>query len=192
MRSLIVTATAIASLTPAIAQPNPATHKTGCETRYTQAEYQRQVEGVYQRKRITRQARSHLKEMRRCQHSSKAHAKTLQFTVKVRVKRRLLKQYKNPNVVTGYLKAKRKGWSGQQFNCLYSLWNHESGWDHNKYNKSGAGGIPQSLPASKMATAGPDWATNPSTQIDWGLWYIEGRYGVPCGALAHWQANGWY
>jgi hypothetical protein len=86
------------------------------------------------------------------------------------------------------------GWaSDAQFNCLNSLWNRESGWQWNATNPySGAYGIPQSLPASKMAAAGPDWRTNASTQIRWGLDYIQGRYGSPCGAWAHSQATGWY
>lgn len=85
------------------------------------------------------------------------------------------------------------GWGDDQFGCLVELWNHESGWNVNAYNaSSGAGGIPQALPASKMASAGADWATNPATQIRWGLGYIQGRYGSPCGAWDSFSANGWY
>ena len=79
-----------------------------------------------------------------------------------------------------------------QYNCLVSLWNQESGWRVNAYNPSGAYGIPQALPGSKMATAGADWQTNPATQITWGLNYITGVYGTPCGAWAHSHANNWY
>ena len=68
----------------------------------------------------------------------------------------------------------------------------ESGWRYNAENASGAYGIPQALPGSKMASAGPDWQTNPTTQIKWGLGYIKGRYGSPCQAWAAWQAQGWY
>ena len=86
-----------------------------------------------------------------------------------------------------------RGWGDDQFNCLVSLWNKESGWRVNAENSSsGAYGIPQSLPGSKMATAGDDWATNPATQIQWGLGYISGRYGTPCGAWAHSGDVGWY
>ena len=86
-----------------------------------------------------------------------------------------------------------RGWGQGEFDCLVALWNRESGWDVNAYNpSSGAGGIPQSLPASKMASAGADWETNPATQIKWGLGYIEGRYGSPCSAWAHSENVGWY
>jgi uncharacterized protein YabE (DUF348 family) len=86
-----------------------------------------------------------------------------------------------------------RGWGQDQYNCLVVLWDHESGWRVNAYNPSGAYGIPQALPGSKMASAGPDWRTNPSTQIRWGLNYISSRYGTPCNAWAQWQANGgWY
>lgn len=86
-----------------------------------------------------------------------------------------------------------RGWSEDDFSCLVSLWNRESGWNVNAYNaSSGATGIPQALPGSKMASAGSDWQTNPATQITWGLGYISGRYGTPCGAWNHSQNNGWY
>ena len=85
------------------------------------------------------------------------------------------------------------GWSGSQFSCLQPLWNQESGWNPYASNpSSGAYGIPQALPGSKMASAGADWQTNPATQIRWGLMYIQGTYGSPCSAWAHEQANGWY
>lgn len=80
-----------------------------------------------------------------------------------------------------------------QYSCLVKLWNRESNWRVSAMNKSsGAYGIPQSLPASKMATEGPDYLTNPETQIRWGVKYIKGRYGSPCGALAHSDKLGWY
>ena len=85
------------------------------------------------------------------------------------------------------------GWSDSQFSCLDSLWTKESGWNPQATNKSsGAYGIPQSLPASKMATAGADYRTNPATQITWGLTYIKASYGSPCSAWAHSQAVNWY
>lgn len=85
------------------------------------------------------------------------------------------------------------GWSQSQMSCLVSLWNRESGWRVNATNpSSGAYGIPQSLPGSKMASAGADWQTNPATQIRWGLGYIKATYGSPCGAWGHSQATGWY
>jgi hypothetical protein len=85
------------------------------------------------------------------------------------------------------------GWSSSQFGCLQSLWDAESGWNVYASNpSSGAYGIPQALPGSKMASAGPDWQTNAATQIRWGLGYIKGLYGSPCGAWAHEEADGWY
>ena len=85
------------------------------------------------------------------------------------------------------------GWSSGQFSCLDPLWEHESGWSATAANAgSGAYGIPQALPGSRMASAGPDWQTNAATQITWGLEYIKGTYGSPCAAWAHEQATGWY
>jgi hypothetical protein len=85
------------------------------------------------------------------------------------------------------------GWDSSQFSCLDSLWISESDWDVYATNSSsGAYGIPQSLPAEKMATAGPDWQTNPATQIEWGLTYIQSSYGTPCSAWAFKQSNNWY
>ena len=88
--------------------------------------------------------------------------------------------------------AANYGWGDDQFACLVSLWNRESGWRVNAANSSGAYGIPQALPGSKMASAGADWQTNPATQIAWGLGYIAGRYSNPCGAWGHSESNGWY
>ncbi|KQO98876.1 hypothetical protein ASF30_12500 [Leifsonia sp. Leaf264] len=86
-----------------------------------------------------------------------------------------------------------RGWGEDQFGCLVALWDRESGWNAAASNSSsGAYGIPQSLPGSKMASAGADWETNPATQIIWGLGYIQERYGDPCGAWAHSESSGWY
>jgi hypothetical protein len=83
--------------------------------------------------------------------------------------------------------------STAQFTCLVTVWNRESHWNHKAHNsRSGAHGIPQALPGSKMRTAGADWRTNPVTQIKWGLSYIDRRYGSPCGALRHMNSHGWY
>ncbi|TWP36190.1 lytic transglycosylase domain-containing protein [Leekyejoonella antrihumi] len=85
------------------------------------------------------------------------------------------------------------GWGQDQMGCLTSLWNKESGWNVSASNGgSGAYGIPQSLPGSKMASAGADWRTNPATQIRWGLGYIQSVYGSPCSAWGHSQATNWY
>jgi len=85
------------------------------------------------------------------------------------------------------------GWSSSQFSCLDPLWEHESRWSVAAYNPgSGAYGIPQALPGSRMASAGPAWQTDAATQIRWGLEYIRDSYGSPCGAWDHEQATGWY
>jgi hypothetical protein len=85
------------------------------------------------------------------------------------------------------------GWSSSQFSCLDPLWEHESGWSVTAANAgSGAYGIPQALPGSRMASAGPDWQTSAATQIRWGLRYIKDTYGSPCAAWSHEQATGWY
>jgi hypothetical protein len=84
------------------------------------------------------------------------------------------------------------GFSTSQFSCLQSLWQRESGWSYDAENPSGAYGIPQSLPASKMSSAGSDYLTNPATQIRWGLGYIKDVYGTPCSAWNFELANGYY
>lgn len=85
------------------------------------------------------------------------------------------------------------GWSDADFNALVNLWNRESGWQvTNKNRSSGAYGIPQALPASKMASAGSDYLTNYKTQINWGLSYIKSRYGSPSNAWSAFKSKGWY
>jgi colicin import membrane protein len=85
------------------------------------------------------------------------------------------------------------GWEASQMSCLDKLWNRESDWTTSATNSSsGAYGIVQSLPGEKMASAGADWRTNYETQINWGLDYIDGRYGSPCDALQFHYANNWY
>jgi hypothetical protein len=86
-----------------------------------------------------------------------------------------------------------RGWSSSQFMCLDSVWTHESNWRINAYNSSsGAYGIPQAAPGSRMGSVGSDWRTNPATQISWGLSYIAARYGDPCAAWSFWQSHHWY
>lgn len=85
------------------------------------------------------------------------------------------------------------GWGQDQFGCLDSLWTKESNWNVHAVNAgSGAYGIAQALPGSKMASVGSDWQTNAATQIKWGLQYIQSRYGSPCSAWGHSQAMNWY
>ncbi len=80
-----------------------------------------------------------------------------------------------------------------QFQCFSNIVDHESGWNHTATNpSSGAYGLMQALPGSKMSSAGADWQTNPATQIRWGLDYMDSRYGSPCGAWDFWTVNNWY
>ncbi|MBT2439388.1 transglycosylase SLT domain-containing protein [Streptomyces sp. ISL-36] len=80
-----------------------------------------------------------------------------------------------------------------QFQCFSNIVDHESGWNYRATNaSSGAYGLVQALPGSKMSSAGADWQTNPATQIKWGLNYMNSRYDSPCGAWSFWQANRWY
>lgn len=98
------------------------------------------------------------------------------------------------NVALGQSLASSRGWgAGAQWACLDELWTRESGW-RMVWNIAGSGayGIPQSLPADKMAAAGADYMTDPATQIRWGLGYIQSTYGTPCGAWAHEEADSWY
>jgi hypothetical protein len=84
-------------------------------------------------------------------------------------------------------------WAPWQFHYLDLLWIRESGWNRYASNPySGAYGIPQALPGSKMASAGPDWRTSARTQIVWGMGYIKSRYGSPWGAWQHELQYGWY
>lgn len=104
----------------------------------------------------------------------------------------LARAQSNPRAVARLLVADR-GWADTQFGCLDSLWAKESGWSWQASNaSSGAFGIPQALPGSKMASVGSDWDTNPITQIKWGLSYISNRYGTPCSAWAQSQSVNWY
>ena len=78
------------------------------------------------------------------------------------------------------------------YDCINAIWTAESNWNPLASNSSGAYGIPQAKPGSKMAAFGSNWRTSPLTQVKWGLWYVTSRYGSACGAYDFWQANGWY
>ena len=95
--------------------------------------------------------------------------------------------------VAKFLMEDKYGWGEKQYACLDDLWIKESNWNYRSSNKrTGAHGIPQALPASKMDSAGTDWRTNPVTQISWGLRYIEVRYETPCKAWAKFKRSNWY
>lgn len=106
-----------------------------------------------------------------------------------------IKQIQDDPAPWGKQLASEFGWGEGEWSCLVSLWIGESNWQWDATNpSSGAYGIPQSLPASKMATAGSDWKTNPITQMEWGMDYIKQSYGTPCGAKSFWdsQSPHWY
>jgi hypothetical protein len=108
---------------------------------------------------------------------------------------RLSVRYVAPGSVraTGQMMAAARGWTGVQFSCLDDVWTRESHWRVTAYNpNSGAYGIPQAQPGSKMASAGPGWRTDAATQIAWGLAYIARTYGSPCAAWSFWQNHLWY
>ncbi|MFC4335864.1 aggregation-promoting factor C-terminal-like domain-containing protein [Salininema proteolyticum] len=96
------------------------------------------------------------------------------------------------NRATGCAIMLDQGFPIEEFGCLEALWTRESGWSETAANGSGAYGIPQALPGSKMSSEGSDWESNPVTQIRWGLGYIKGRYGTPCEAWNHSENVGWY
>lgn len=89
--------------------------------------------------------------------------------------------------------AAQRGWTGDNWTALVKLWTRESGWSWSAENAwSGAYGIPQALPGSKMAAFGADWKNDAAIQIDWGLYYIAQRYGTPLKAWEHSEKTGWY
>jgi hypothetical protein len=91
------------------------------------------------------------------------------------------------------LSAEKYQWGEGQYACLNNLWTKESNWNYKARNKvSGAHGIPQALPATKMEIVGTDWRTNPVTQITWGLKYISERYDTPCKAWGKFKRSRWY
>ena len=95
--------------------------------------------------------------------------------------------------VAKVLMEEKYGWGEKQYACLDDLWIKESNWNYRASNKrTGAHGIPQALPATKMDSAGTDWRTNPVTQISWGLRYIDVRYETPCKAWAKFKRSNWY
>jgi hypothetical protein len=99
----------------------------------------------------------------------------------------------NPQRIAASMMAERYGWGAGEFACLSSLWERESSWEvHASNPSSGAYGIPQALPGSKMSAYGADWQDNAVTQIEWGLAYINQSYGTPCGAWSTFRSQGWY
>ncbi len=99
----------------------------------------------------------------------------------------------DPREIARQILKNKFGYGSSQFDCFDNIIMRESRWDINATNpSSGAYGIPQALPGSKMASEGSDWRTNPATQITWGIKYMEDRYGSPCAAWSFKSAKGWY
>ncbi|WP_329522067.1 lytic transglycosylase domain-containing protein [Spirillospora sp. NBC_01491] len=136
----------------------------------------------------------HVKELEELKKKAKRDAKARAKLKAEKERERLAKS--NPsagqNKQYGKKMSALKGW-GRCWSSLETLWMHESGWNERAVNPgSGAYGIPQALPGSKLASSGSDWRTSSPTQIAWGLGYIKARYKDPCGAWAWWQAHNWY
>jgi hypothetical protein len=105
----------------------------------------------------------------------------------------LARQAEGAKEVAKEIIAAKYTWSEKQFPCLDQLWTKESNWNYKARNRvSGAHGIPQALPATKMEVVGTDWRTNPVTQITWGLKYIKVRYNTPCAAWSKFKRSNWY
>jgi hypothetical protein len=167
----------VAKTTPAASAPAPA-HMTLEQTRHRW------------QKHTKHQAAAHAKKVRK-ERAAKAAAAAR--AASEAASRSSTRSYSgDPRSIARSMMSSRYGWDAAQFSCLDSLWNRESGWNVHAANPSGAYGIPQALPGSKMSTAGADWQDNPSTQIAWGLSYVKSTYGTPCGAWSAFQSKGWY
>ena len=131
--------------------------------------------------------------------TKKKVTKKAKKVVKKKTKKKVYRQTTNIRYSKGEIQAyahelvRQYGWSEEDYNALVLLWYRESGWNPNAVNKkSGACGVPQSLPCSKMAKFGRDYRTNWKVQVNWGLDYIKNRYGTPSNAWKHSQRKGWY
>ena len=153
---------------------------------------------VVAKKVTTKNAQKKKKTVQKKKKAIKKSTKKVQKKKVVKKKKKTYKTYRiayNKSEVQAYAHnlVLSYGWSEYDFECLVKLWNRESNWNLNAVNKrSGACGIPQSLPCSKMKSAGADYRTNYKTQIRWGLNYIKARYGSPANAWGHSQRKGWY
>lgn len=197
-------AAAITTAAPAAEQPAAALDlPAGCTGLYTQRQHRSYARAVYARHTIRPKARKRLIELTRCQRNrpaAVAAAKRLNRRLRHDRHLRLTMLCKTPSCnrrLLVYMADKRFGHGAGS--CLVPIIRQESGFRHRINNGGRIGppsgvayGIPQALPPHKMASAGPDWATNPKTQIRWLLSYVGGRYGGPCGALSFKRSHGWY
>ncbi|MFF4651313.1 transglycosylase SLT domain-containing protein [Streptomyces sp. NPDC001380] len=146
------------------------------------------------RKRVAEVAKAKAEAERKAKAAAEAEAKR-KAEAASRAKARALLAAPVVDVSPGSVQALARSIIGNdtQFQCFSNIVERESGWNYQATNaSSGAYGLVQALPGSKMASAGADWRTNPATQIKWGLNYMNSRYGSPCGAWSFWQAHNWY
>lgn len=174
---------------PAVAMPASWEDQRAVDAANAGASHTDAVQAEAERKEAERKARAKAKA------KAKAKAEKERRAAEARAARARAAQGGTPaqNRALGMQMCADRGWSASQCNDLGTLWQKESGWNSRAHNgSSGAHGIPQALPGSKMSSHGSDWATSARTQIAWGMDYIAGRYGNPSNALAHSNSRGWY
>lgn len=192
----VLTGALFAFQTPA-ASAQPGTQE--CSRLITVREYRTNAVRIYHREsRIWPRFHYRLNHFRECATGPAARAR-MEAITKRQARWRIMRRERAERLCgtptcnrrLGAHMAAKRGWTGYQFACLDELWGaRESGWDQYADNPtSDAYGIPQALPGWKMGTG---WQTSPFVQIRWGLGYIAGRYGTPCGALSHSHSVGWY
>ncbi|MET9022175.1 transglycosylase SLT domain-containing protein [Actinopolymorpha sp. NPDC004070] len=183
-----LTAKRAAELKPKSAKPRHTTRTVTPKPKPTVSEKPEKVVPATGEDVIDRTAVERLRAAERASRAAEREALARERAAKERARM----ESGSPKEIAARLVAAR-GWSDAQYQCLVTMWTRESSWNHHAVNaSSGAYGIPQALPGSKMAAYGSDWRDNPTTQIKWGLAYIESRYGTPCGAWSWWQAHNWY
>lgn len=167
-----------------------ASAQVSCPITYTVQDYRSYASRVYQRKRVSKKAHRVLDAMHRCQHSYRARVAVGSHHDRYKTGRESRQRIARMGVKgIAYQMLAARGATGQ-FPCLVALWHRESGWSVRAHNRSsGAHGIPQALPGSKM---GPGWQSNPHVQIRWGINYTYSRYGGPCAANSAQLRQGWY
>ncbi|MER7888285.1 lytic transglycosylase domain-containing protein [Micromonospora sp. NPDC094482] len=192
-------------------QQQGLTAQVGAEVDQAEYDYQRERQAAHQMQSAKQRAAEYQAKLRAAEAAKEAaeRARKAEQAAASRKRDREAAQKAAAKPYTGPIPASCSEFSGNrkigcaemikagfgiaEFPCLDKLWTKESGWNHKARNSSsGAYGIPQALPGSKMGSVADDWQTNPATQIKWGLGYIEGRYGTPCKAWAHSQDVGWY
>jgi hypothetical protein len=189
LSGVAVAATGIAVSTGVLAQSSPVDGAAAALSSSASAD---SAKGMSTDELADREERASRSTADRRPETDRTKARTLAADAGVAVTRSADVREADPKSVARALMPKY-GMSASEFSCLDSLWEKESGWSVNADNPtSSAYGIPQALPGSKMASAGPNWENNPETQIRWGLGYIKDRYGSACSAWGHSQSNNWY